>query len=68
MRNFWTNKVDKALRKMGFDPRFIDQLTEEDKHHILLEKYLLYIANSSSDDCFIPDSVEELAEYIIGRQ
>lgn len=67
MKNFWTNKIDKALRKLGLDPRYIDQLSEDEKHHILLENYLLSITDSGYGDCFIPDSVEEIAEYIIGR-
>jgi hypothetical protein len=69
MKNFWTNKVDKALRKLGFDPRFIDQLTEEEKYQILLEDYLFYITNSSTDsDCFIPGTTEELADSVLGRK
>jgi len=65
MWNFWLNKIDRALRALGYLPDIIKHFTEMEKEALIIDEYL-YLLSEDTDDCVL--SLEEMAEYIVGRK
>lgn len=67
MINFWLNKVDKALRVLGYDISLINYFSAKEKEMIIINEYLCLLKERIDD--IGPLSLEEMAEYIlIARQ
>jgi hypothetical protein len=65
MRNFWLNKVDKALRALGYIPEILDWFSEKEKEALIIDEYL-YLLQEDREDC-APLSLDEMADYIVSR-
>lgn len=63
MRNFWLNKIDKALRALGYPLDVLETFTEKEKEALLVDEYL-YLLKEDREDC-LSMTPEEMAEYLI---
>lgn len=66
MKNCWLNKIDKALRCLGYDTEIMRWFTDNEKESIIIDEYLFYL-RENADDC-ASLSVEEMAEFIIDHK
>jgi hypothetical protein len=63
MKNYYLNKVDKALRYLDYDDTIIDMFSEDEKGTLIRDEYL-FLMHGGKVDCF-PMSIEDMAESII---
>ncbi len=66
MRNFWLNKVDKALMWLGYGVNIINTFDEKEKEALIIDEYLFRLEEDTED--IIPLSLEDMADYIINHQ
>jgi hypothetical protein len=63
MENFWLNKIDKALRALGYLPDIIAMFDKPEKEALLIDEYL-FILQQDREDC-LPLSLDDMADFII---
>lgn len=66
MKNFWLNKIDKALLYLGYDFDIINMFNDKEKEALLIDEYLFRLREDTED--VAPLSLEEMAEFIINYQ
>jgi hypothetical protein len=66
MRNFWLNKVDKALLYLGYNLNVINMFDDKEKEALIIDEYLFRLKEDTED--IAPLSLEEMADYIIDYQ
>lgn len=66
MRNFWLNKVDKALLYLGYNLNVINMFDDKEKEALIIDEYLFRLKEDTED--VAPLTLEEMAEYIIDYQ
>lgn len=66
MRNFWLNKVDRALVWLGYGVDFINAIDDKEKEALIIDEYLYRLKDDTED--IAPLSLEEMADYIIAFQ
>lgn len=65
MKNFWLNKIDKALLYLGYDFDIINMFDDKEKEALLIDEYLFRLREDTED---VVLSLEEMAEFIIDYQ
>lgn len=63
MRNFWLNKVERALRHLGYIPEILKWFTEAEKEALIIDEYL-HMLRDDAEDC-TPLGLDDMADYII---
>lgn len=63
MKNYWLNKIDRALISLGYLPQVVSMFSDEEKEKAIIREYL-YILQNGREDC-LPFSLEEMADFII---
>jgi len=66
MRNFWLNKIDKALLWLGYGMDVINSFDDKEKEALIIDEYLFRLKEDTED--VAPLSLEEMAEYLINYQ
>jgi hypothetical protein len=66
MRNFWLNKIDKALIYLGYSFNIINHFDDKEKEALIIDEYLFRLKEDTED--VAPLSIEEMADYIIDYQ